>query len=47
MAVEISSRTGGFTVWLINGADVIERREFLSLDGAENYAHKLKNRYGL
>lgn len=47
MRVEIVSRMSGFTVFLVQNGQEIERKEFLTLDGAKRYEHKLKNRYGL
>jgi hypothetical protein len=44
--IETLSERGGFTVRLCRGYEVVERITFLTLDSANNYKHKLHNRYG-
>lgn len=44
--IEIFSERGGFVVRLCQGCEIVERITFLTLDGANNYKHKLHNRYG-
>lgn len=44
--IETVSERGGFTVRLCCGYEVVERTTFLTLDSANNYKHKLHNRYG-